>query len=87
MKRPRVNTRGLVSHCSPLGKAHKGRQDYLKSKFDKGEITPEELREYAELVHKTNTPAKEEVRTFYITVWGKQIKVTKAEYEAHCQGF
>ena len=79
----KTNMLGLLWHSSAKVSTM-SRESVLKKKFDKGDITTEELREYASLLAVTKAKPKQ---SYIITVWGKLIEVTKEEYENHCKGF
>lgn len=90
--RKRVNLCGFAGHANPAGRSYRGRIDVLEKKFLAGNITKEELREYANLLHSGGSSIpqncgdqKEDRRT--ILVFGKPVKVSEKEYQEKCKNY
>ncbi len=89
--RPRTKTT-VVCSANPQGRRNLSRKEVLRNKFNRGDITTEELREYScFLTHseiEKGMASKTPVAVI-TTVWGKEKKIPYAEFKAEWepQGF
>ena len=74
----------ICSHSEPNGASKIGRREQLKKKFQSGNITAEELREYATFVanSKRQTPT-----TVIVTIWGKKQYISYNEYKTRYEEY
>lgn len=74
----------ICSHSNPNGTSKMGRREQLRKKFQSGNITAEELREYATFVanSKRQTPT-----TIIVKVWGKKQYIPYSEYKARYEEY
>jgi hypothetical protein len=91
--RKRVNLCGFAGHANPAGRSYRGRIDILEKKFLAGDITKEELREYANLLHGggSSIPQNEgnhkDPEKHTILVFGKPVEVSEKEYQDKCKEY
>lgn len=76
--RQRTKMVALCSHTTPTN-SYMSREEILKKKFQSGNITTEELKEYAAIKAASNK-APISVTVF---IWGKPMTISYSEYLRH----
>lgn len=73
--RQRTKTLALCSHTTPSN-SYMSKEEVLKKKFQSGNISAEELREYAEI----KAAYKKAPTSVVVFVWGKPMTISYNEY-------
>lgn len=80
--RQRTKITGLISHVTPDGKAKLSEKEILRRKFNKGNITKEELRKYVNFLMLEKKAGIAET-TVTVKFGGKTMVLTIEEYNTY----
>lgn len=80
--RQRTKTTGLIFHVTPNGKAKLSEQEILRRKFNKGDLTKDELRKYVNFLM-IEKKAKTIETTITVKFGGKTMVLTIEEYNTY----
>ena len=72
-----------VSHTIPTGKSLFGRREWLLRKFNSGDITPDELRELADLNVRALSVKRPQPKAVITMVFSRETTVSIEEFEQY----